>query len=202
MSEAGSFPHRLVEAMLFAAAEPLDELEIAERLPEGADLRAILADLAQTYDGRGVTLVRIAEGWCFRTAPDLGAALRLPSQAVRKLSRAAVEALAIIAYHEPVTRAEIEEIRGVALSKGTMDTLIEAGWIKPGRRRMTPGRPVTWVTTPDFLDHFGLASLEDLPGMDELRAAGLLDRRPGITLAMRIEEAGGQEEFPEPQGHA
>jgi segregation and condensation protein B len=148
-----------------------------------------LAELAALYQGRGVELVQLAGGWAFRTAPDLATALRVTLDVSRKLSRAAVEALAIIAYHQPVTRGEIEEIRGVQLSRGTLDILLESGWIKPKGRRRTPGRPVTWVTTPGFLDHFGLTSLDDLPGVEELKAAGLLDKRSGITIAMREEEA-------------
>jgi len=181
---------RLVEAILFAAPHPVSEQELRDRLPAGTPIREILATLTLDYRGRGVELQEVAEGWCFRTATDLAPLLRQGREVVRKLSRAAVEALSIIAYHQPVTRGEIEEIRGVALNKGTLDILLEAGWIKPKGRRMTPGRPVTWVTTPGFLEHFGLASLEDLPGVEELRAAGLLDRRPGITIAMRDEEAG------------
>ncbi len=195
------FPERLVEALLFASAAPLTEADLAARLGPDTDVRAILARLAERYDGRGVQLVAVGGGWAFRTAEDLGPHLRLTRETHRKLSRAAIEALAIIAYHQPVTRGEIEEIRGVQLSKGTMDALLEAGWIKPKGRRNSPGRPVTWVTTPGFLDHFGLTSLDDLPGVEELKAAGLLDRRPGITtLAMRGEEAepSATEDAPDP----
>lgn len=182
---------RLIEALLFAAAEPLGDAVLRARLPEEADLAAILADLSRLYEGRGVNLVRIAEGWAFRTAPDLTSRIRLSKDVPRKPSRAAVETLSIIAYHQPVTRAEIESIRGVTTSKGTLDLLMEAGWVRPGRRRQTPGRPLTWITTKDFLDHFGLASLDDLPGVDELKSAGLLDTRPAIdTLGDRAEPAG------------
>ena len=181
---------RLVEAVLFAAAHPVAEEDLAQRLPEGTDLAAILAEVASLYEGRGVTLLKMAGKWAFRTAPDLAAALNPEQTVQRKLSRAAVETLAIIAYHQPITRAEVEQVRGVALSKGTLDMLMEAGWIKPKGRRQAPGRPVTWVTTEAFLEHFGLDRVEDLPNLDELRAAGLLDHRAGIaTMAMRQEEA-------------
>ncbi|KJV08921.1 hypothetical protein VZ95_14695 [Elstera litoralis] len=188
-SEPLSYELRVLEAQLFAAATPLTEIDLIVRMPPGADVKARLAELAALYQGRGVELVQLAGGWAFRTAPDLATALRVTLDVSRKLSRAAVEALAIIAYHQPVTRGEIEEIRGVQLSRGTLDILLESGWIKPKGRRRTPGRPVTWVTTPGFLDHFGLTSLDDLPGVEELKAAGLLDRRSGITIAMREEEA-------------
>jgi len=171
---------RFLEALIFAAGEPLSEATLAERLPEGADVAALLSDLAERYHGGGVVLVHAAGGWAFRTAEDLGPRLRRHIEVPRRLSRAAIESLAIIAYHQPATRAEIEAIRGVAVSRGTLDILLEAGWIRPRGRRQSPGRPVTWGTTPAFLDHFGLDSLESLPGIDELRAAGLLDR-PVVT---------------------
>ncbi|MGE5503006.1 MAG: SMC-Scp complex subunit ScpB [Actinomycetota bacterium] len=174
-----SFEHlRLVEALLFASDKPLDERAIAERLPEGVDAAAVLAELESHYAARGVNLVRREGKWAFRTAPDLAEAMRIETTEQRRLSRAAIETLAIIAYHQPVTRAEIEEIRGVALSKGTLDTLFAAGWVRPRGRRRTPGRPLTWATTDGFLDHFGLESLDDLPGVAELKASGLLDARP------------------------
>ena len=173
---------RLVEALLFAAAEPLASEDIAARLPEGAELEGILTELEELYRNRGVNVVRVAGKWTLRTAPDLAPRLMLERTVARKLSRAAIETLAIVAYHQPVTRAEIEEIRGVALSKGTLDTLMEAGWIRPKGRRQTPGRPATWVTTEEFLVQFGLDALSDLPGVDELRAAGLLDLRPGASI--------------------
>jgi len=180
---------RLVEALLFAATQPLDRGAIAARLSEDADVEAILRQLESDYAERGVNLVKIGSNWAFRTAPDLGARLKLEVEVPRKLSRAAIETLAIIAYHQPVTRAEVEEVRGVALSKGTLENLLEAGWISPGRRRQTPGKPVTWITTEKFLDHFGLATLDDLPGVDELKAAGLLDSRPTMaTIAMNDAE--------------
>lgn len=172
---------RMVEALLFASAQPLTAKALAERLPKGTDVRALLDELRETYRGRGVELRRTGEGWAFRTAPDLAALLRVDRDEPRKLTRAGLETLAIIAYHQPVTRAEIEDIRGVAVSKGTLDTLLEAGWVRPRGRRQTPGRPLTWGTSAAFLDHFGLDSLRDLPGVEELRAAGLLDARPAIA---------------------
>jgi segregation and condensation protein B len=171
---------RLVEALLFAAGEPLSEAALAHRLGDDADAPALLRELAEHYDGRGVNLVPLAGGWAFRTAPDLAPHLRIERPVARKLSRAAVETLAVIAYHQPVTRAEIEEVRGVALGKGTLDTLMEAGWVRPKGRRMTPGRPLLWVTTKGFLAHFGLDTLGDLPAIDELRAAGLIDLTPPV----------------------
>ncbi|HUF88248.1 MAG TPA: SMC-Scp complex subunit ScpB [Thermohalobaculum sp.] len=169
---------RMVEAILFAAAEPLTPARIAERLPRGSDAAAALELVQGRYAGRGVRLVRVGGAWAFRTAPDLGFLMRREARETRKLSRAAIETLAIIAYHQPVTRAEIEEIRGVSVSRGTVDILLELEWIRFGRRRETPGRPVTFVTTQGFLDHFGLASARDLPGLRELRAAGLLEPTP------------------------
>ena len=169
---------RLIEALLFAAAEPLGEEALSRHLDEAADVRGLLRELAESYAGRGVNLVRLAGGWVFRTAPDLAPKLRIERSVARKLSRAAVETLAVIAYHQPVTRGEIEAIRGVALGKGTIDTLMEAGWIRPKGRRAGPGRPILWVTTPGFLVHFGLDGLNELPGVDELHAAGLLDLAP------------------------
>jgi segregation and condensation protein B len=169
---------RLVEALLFAAPEPLSEEELALRLGDEADVAALLRELGESYAERGVNIVRLAGGWTFRTAPDLAPNLRSERIVSRKLSRAAVETLAIIAYHQPVTRAEIEAIRGVALARGTLDRLLEAGWVRPKGRRDSPGRPLTWATTPAFLAHFGLDSLNELPGIDELRAAGLLDIGP------------------------
>ena len=169
---------RMVEAVLFASADPVTLAELTQRLPEGCDPAEALAHLRRRYEGRGVTLVRIGDAYAFRTAPDLGHLMRKESVEARKLSRAAIETLAIVAYHQPVTRTEIEEIRGVAVSRGTVDQLLELDWIRLGRRRMTPGRPVTFVVTEAFLDHFGLESARDLPGIKELRAAGLLDSRP------------------------
>jgi segregation and condensation protein B len=174
---------RLVEALLFASAAPLDEAHLAQRLPEGSDVAGLVAELAEHYSARGVNIVRIANGWTVRTAADLGPRLKLELTVSRKLSRAAIETLAIVAYHQPVTRGEIEEIRGVIVSSGTLDVLMEAGWIAPKGRRETPGRPVTWVTTEQFLKHFGLADRHDLPGIEELKAAGLIGPRPELTLA-------------------
>ena len=169
---------RLLEALLFASRAPVPVSELTARLPEGADVDGLLAKLAGVYADRGVNLMKRGAAWAFRTAPDLAARLAGERVSVRKLSRAAVETLAIVAYHQPVTRSEIEEIRGVGLSKGTLDILFEAGWVRPRGRRRTPGRPVTWATTDAFLDHFGLEGLDELPGADELKAAGLLDMAP------------------------
>ena len=174
---------RLLEALLFAADEPLAEESLTTRFGADADVKTLLAELAESYAERGVNLVRLAGGWAFATAPDLADKLRVERPVPRALSRAAVETLAVIAYHQPVTRAEIEEIRGVALGKGTIDILIEAGWVRPRGRRATPGRPLLWVTTPGFLTHFGLDSLRDLPNIEELRSAGLLELAPAVSAA-------------------
>ena len=173
---------RIVEALLFAATEPVSTYFLAERLPEGTDIGAILEDLQTLYVSRGVNVARVAGKWSLRTAEDLSPHLRIERKVSRKPSRAAVESLAIISYHQPVTRSEVEEIRGVSGSKGSFDVLLEAGWIKPVGRRRTPGRPTTWGTTPVFLEEFGLDSLADLPGVDELKASGLLDTRPAGTI--------------------
>jgi segregation and condensation protein B len=173
---------RMIEALLFAASEPLDEKALSSSLPEGANLKALLSELQGLYEGRGVTLVNVAGKWQFRTAPDLAFLLRREKPEQRRLSRAAIETLAIIAYHQPVTRAEIEDIRGVALSKGTLDALMEVGWIKIRGRKRTPGRPVTYGTTDSFLVHFGLESVSHLPGVDELKAAGFLEALPPSGL--------------------
>jgi segregation and condensation protein B len=168
---------RIAEALLFAAAAPLSVEELSGRLPEGADVEKILQDLTELYALRGVNLVRVAGKWTFRTASDLSFVLARDVVEQRKLSRAAMETLAIIAYHQPVTRAEIEEIRGVATSKGTIDTLLETGWIRLRGRRKAPGRPVTYGTTAGFLEHFGLDAIEDLPGLEELKGAGFIEGR-------------------------
>jgi segregation and condensation protein B len=173
---------RMLEALLFAAAEPLAEAELAARLPEDTDVRALLAELQAAYAGRGVNLRRVEERWAFRTAEDLGFLLQHNQVEERRLSRAAIETLAIIAYHQPVTRAEIEEIRCVSISKCTLDVLMETGWVRLRGRRRSPGRPVTYGTTSAFLDHFGLERVGDLPGLAELKGAGLLDAAipPGL----------------------
>ncbi len=176
---------RLLEALIFASAEPVSERVIAERLGEGADVPGLLEQLRAVYQGRGVELLQANGRWSFRTAPDLVDRLALEKLVPRKLSRAAIETLAIVAYHQPVTRAEIEEIRGVIVSTGTIDILLEEGWLKPRGRKQVPGRPVMWGTSNAFLDHFGLESIEDLPGIDELRAAGLLDNTRGASYSTR-----------------
>jgi segregation and condensation protein B len=168
----------MAEAILFAASQPLEEKALASSLPEGAEIATILAELVRIYESRGVNLVRIAGKWQFRTAPDLAFLLRKEQPEQKRLSRAAIETLAIIAYHQPVTRAEIEDVRGVALSKGTLDALMEVGWVKIRGRKRTPGRPVTYGTAEAFLVHFGLENVGHLPGMDELKAAGFLDSVP------------------------
>ncbi|MBR86717.1 MAG: SMC-Scp complex subunit ScpB [Rhodospirillaceae bacterium] len=171
---------RLLEALLFASQKPISEKKLIDRLPNDADISKLLSILEDIYDGHGINLVQVGSGWAFRTAPELGSQLVLERDVRRKLSRAAVETLSIIAYYQPITRAEIEEIRGVTVSKGTIDVLFEAHWIGPKGRRRTPGRPVTWGTTEQFLDHFGISRLDDLPGVDELKAAGLLTKKPAI----------------------
>ena len=177
---------RLLEALLFAASAPLDEKTLGARLPEGVDLRQTLRALQAEYAPRGVNLVRIGNRWSFRTATDLSWLLTKEAVVPKKLSRAATETLAVIAYHQPVTRVEVEEIRGVVMSKGTFDVLMETGWIRPRGRRKTPGRPITYGTTESFLSHFGLESLTDLPGLEELKGSGLLDGRlpPGFQIPM------------------
>lgn len=186
---------RMVEAILFASADPVTVAELEARMPHGADPAEALVHLRKRYEGRGVRVVKVGDAWAMRTAPDLGFLMQKETTETRKLSRAAIETLAIIAYHQPCTRAEIEEIRGVAVSRGTVDQLLEMEWIRFGRRRMTPGRPVTYVVTQEFLDHFGLESARDLPGLKELRAAGLLDNRPlpgAANLSEDEEEAEDQ----------
>jgi segregation and condensation protein B len=180
---------RILEAILFASSEPVGERLLKDRLPEGSDLKELLAELKGLYSNRGIHLVSVGKkAWAFRTAPDLAEHLRIDTEVKRRLSRAAIETLAIIAYHQPITRAEIEEVRGVSTSKGTLDILLEAEWIRPRGRRRAPGRPVTWGTTEHFLDKFGIERLEDLPGIDELKAAGLLDSRPGIMSLGRLSD--------------
>ena len=183
---------RLLEAILFAATEPMAEKDLVGRMPEGTDINGLLQELKDLYANRGVHLLAFDDRWAFRTAPDLASKFHVEKEVVRKLSRAAIETLAIIAYHQPVTRAEIEEIRGVVISKGTLDMLLEIGWIKPKGRRETPGRPVTWGTTDVFLEHFGLESCDALPGVEELKAAGLLDARATVaTLGTQALPNGG-----------
>ncbi len=169
---------RMAEAILFASAEPVSVAELNMRLPHGSDAAVALEGLSKRYEDRGVRLVRVGAAWAFRTAPEFGFLMQRERVETRKLSRAAMETLAIIAYHQPVTRAEIEEIRGVSVSRGTVDQLLELSWVQFGQRKKTPGRPVTFVVTDEFLDHFGLESVRDLPGLKDLRAAGLLDNRP------------------------
>jgi segregation and condensation protein B len=177
---------RLLEALLFAAAAPLDEKTLAARLPEDIDVKQALRALQLEYAPRGVNLVRINSKWTFRTAADLSWLLTKEAVVPKKLSRAAIETLAVIAYHQPVTRAEVEEIRGVVMSRGTFDVLMETGWIKPRGRRKAPGRPITYGTSEEFLSHFGLEALGDLPGLEELKGSGLLDNRlpPGFAVPM------------------
>lgn len=180
---------RMVEALLFASAAPMTQRDLAARMPTGSDPAEALRLLGIRYAGRGVELTRVGDAWAFRTAADLGFLMQDEVVETRRLSRAATETLAIVAYHQPVTRAEIEEIRGAAVSRGTLDQLIEMGWVRLGRRRQTPGRPVTFVVTDSFLDHFGLGSTRDLPGLTELRAAGLLDSRPPLADASGLAES-------------
>jgi segregation and condensation protein B len=191
---------RMVEAILFSSVEPLSAEMLERRMPKGSNAAESLRRLEGRYAGRGVTLTRVAGKWVFRTASDLSFLLRSEETATKKLSRAATETLAIVAYHQPVTRTEIEEVRGVAVSRGTLDLLLDAGWIGLGRRRESPGRPVTFVTTDGFLDHFGLESVRDLPGLDELKAAGLLDARPAGGLLPdrdRDDDDGDDDDTPE-----
>lgn len=189
---------RILEALLFASAEPLSVSELAPHLGEGADAEGLLAMLAAQYASHGVNLVKRGEKWAFRTAADLGFLLRRDQTDQRPLSRAALETLAIIAYHQPATRAEVEEVRGVATGKGTLDLLMEAGWIRMRGRRRTPGRPVTYGTTEAFLDHFGLEGLADLPGLEELKGAGLLSGQlpPNMQIPMPFDGALREDEDP------
>ena len=177
---------RIVEAMIFASSEPVSEKSIATRLPEGTNIEQLLEDVQLAYANRGVNLVRVADAWAFRTADDLSFLLQKEAVETRKLSRAALEVLAIIAYHQPVTRAEIEEVRGVVTSKGTLDVLMETGWVRMRGRRRTPGRPVTYGTTPEFLDQFGLEQIRDLPGLDELKGSGLLQSQVPVNFAVPV----------------
>lgn len=189
---------RILEALLFASAEPLSVSQMTGFLGEGADAPALLAELAERYASRGVNLVRRGDKWAFRTAEDLGFLLRREEEDNRPLSRAALETLAIIAYHQPATRAEIEEVRGVATGKGTIDLLMEAGWVRMRGRRRTPGRPVTYGTTDAFLDHFGLEALSDLPGLEELKGAGLLSSRLPSSMQIPLPFDGALREDEDP----
>ena len=181
---------RVAEALLFSAPAPMDVAALAARLPAGTDIGQVIAELTRLYAGRGVNLVRVAGGWAFRTAGDLAFTLGQDMSPALKLSRAAMEVLAIVAYHQPTTRAEIEEIRGVAASKGTLDTLIETGWVRLRGRRRVPGRPITYGTTPAFLAHFGLDAITDLPGLGELKGLGFLEGRIPADLAVPIPSDG------------
>jgi segregation and condensation protein B len=172
---------RLIEALLFASKDPIPTSVLSAQIPEEENIGEILETLQSHYANRGIVLENAGNSWAFRTASDLAGDLAIQRVASRRLSRAAMETMAIVAYHQPVTRAEIEDIRGVAVAKGTVDTLLEAGWIKPRGRKQTPGRPLMWGTTDAFLDHFGLSTVKELPGMDELKAAGLLDKREGLA---------------------
>ena len=186
---------RMVEAILFASSEPVTLKEIISRLPHGCEPEQALENLKEKYKSSGINLVKVGECWALRTAADLSFLMQKETVEVRKLSRAAIETLAIIAYHQSVTRAEIEEIRGVSVSRGTIDLLMELDWIKIGRRRMSPGRPVTFATTQNFLDHFGLESARDLPGLKELKSAGLLESPspPGSAIAEKMLEDENQQ---------
>ena len=192
--EDNAHHRRMVEAVLFASHSPLSEADICERLPYGANVEGHLISLVEEYETRGVNLVCVASKYMFATATDLSFLLRKEVDDQRKLSRAAVETLSIVAYHQPVTRAEIEEIRGVGLSRGTLDVLMEALWIRPLGRRKTPGRPVTYGTTEDFLVHFGLETIKDLPGLSELKAAGLLDTVDQALTKMDLDTTVGEDE--------
>lgn len=190
---------RMIEAVLFATAEAVSLKDLEDRMPHGCDPAEAMVHLRKRYEGRGVQVVRVGDGFAMRTAADLGFLMQKETVEIRKLSRAAIETLAIIAYHQPVTRAEIEEIRGVSVSRGTVDQLLEMEWIRFGRRKMTPGRPVTFVVTQSFLDHFGLENARDLPGLKELRSAGLLENRPPPSSAPLIGEGEDEEESTEGQ---
>ena len=196
--ELAARPLRIIEALLFASAEPLSAAELAPHLGEGAEVEPLLLELQQQYSTRGIHLVRRADKWAFRTAADLNSLLVRETTDNKPLSRAALETLAIIAYHQPATRAEVEEVRGVATGKGTLDLLMEAGWIRMRGRRRTPGRPVTYGTTEAFLDHFGLESLADLPGLEELKGAGLLSNRlpPNMQIPLPFDGPLREDEDP------
>jgi len=185
-AEAFAQAVRVVEALLFASAAPLTTDALGRAIPAGIAIDQVLARLVESYALRGVNLRQVAGGWAFRTAPDLGYLLAAEAEPPRRLSRAALEVLSIIAYHQPVTRAEIEEIRGVATAKGTLDILLEAGWVRLRGRRRSPGRPITYGTTPGFLDHFGLDRIDDLPGLEELKGTGFIEGRLTRDLAVPV----------------
>ncbi|MEO1550873.1 MAG: SMC-Scp complex subunit ScpB [Pseudomonadota bacterium] len=193
---------RMIEAMLFATETPMTLKQMAARMPHGSDPAEAMVHLRKRYEGRGVHVAKVGEGFAIRTAPDLGFLMSRDVKDERKLSRAAIETLAIIAYHQPVTRADIEEIRGVSVSRGTLDLLLELEWVRLGRRLMKPGRPVTFVTTQGFLDHFGLESARDLPGIKELRAAGLLDNRTAPGAALGEAEDGAEDDAEQEDQHS
>jgi segregation and condensation protein B len=190
---------RMIEAVLFACAEPVTLKELSDRMPHGSDAAEAMVLVRRRYEGRGVQVMKIGDAYALRTAADLGYLMQKETTEVRKLSRAAIETLAIIAYHQPVTRAEIEEIRGVSVSRGTVDQLLELEWIRFGRRKMTPGRPVTFVVTDGFLDHFGLENARDLPGLKELRSAGLLENRPPLSSMLQVGDGEDEPETTEGQ---
>jgi segregation and condensation protein B len=187
---------RMLEAMLFASSRPLSEKDLAERLPKGVDVAALLDDLKKTYEKRGVVLDKVADKWVFRTASDLNYLFQKEAVEPKRLSKAGIETLAIIAYHQPVTRAEIEEIRGVTVSKGTIDLLLDVGWIRLRARKRTPGRPITYGTTDSFLEHFGLENVGDLPGLDDLKAAGMLEANlpPSFSIPGPSDELSDEED--------
>ena len=190
---------RMAEAILFASAEPVTVADLNARMPHGSDAAEALVYLRKRYEGRGVALVKVGDAYALRTAPDLGFLMQKETVETRKLSRAAIETLAIIAYHQPATRAEIEEIRGVSVSRGTIDQLLELEWIRFGRRKMTPGRPVTYMVTDEFLDHFGLENARDLPGLKELRAAGLLENRLPLGNLPQTDQSDDEDDAPDPE---
>jgi segregation and condensation protein B len=190
---------RMIEAVLFASAEPITIRDLQTRLPHGCDAAEAMVYVRRRFEGRGVHVMKIGDAYAMRTAADLGYLMQKETVEVRKLSRAAIETLAIVAYHQPVTRAEIEEIRGVSVSRGTVDQLLELEWIRFGRRKMTPGRPVTFVVTEGFLDHFGLENARDLPGLKELRSAGLLENRPPLGMSLQVGDGEDEPETTEGQ---
>jgi segregation and condensation protein B len=199
MTDVTTLTHelRLLEATIFASGEPVSTDMLARQLGENVNILELIYDLKKLYEPRGVNLVETDGTWSFRTAPDVAPHMKITRQPRRKLPRAAAEVVAIIAYHQPVTRADIESIRGVDTSKGTLDILLELGWVRPGKRRDTPGRPLTWHTTPEFLSHFNLETLKDLPGLDELKAAGLLDARPVMSNLPRESDDAPDHETPD-----